>query len=92
MTEIIERISTGEFPRWIFYSDSSRSDQQTIIFEPHASGYFGEYMIFFGDFNGDGYDDILAKNGSSTVEGEWYISLNNRENGFRIGYGVRIAD
>jgi len=90
--EIIERISSGEHPVWIFYSDSSKSDKSTIYFEPHASGYFGEFMIFFGDFNGDGFDDILAKNGSSIKEGEWYISLNNRENGFKLGYELRFGE
>jgi len=90
--EIIERINTGDYPTWIYYNDSTMSEKEPIHFEPHASGYFGEYMIFFGDFNGDGYDDLLAKNGSSIKEGEWYISLNNRESGFKLGYEVFFGE
>jgi len=90
--EIVERIGSGEHPEWIYYQDSTLSEKTIISFEAHASGYFGEYMIFFGDFDGDGFDDILAKNGSSIREGEWYISLNNRENGFKLGYELRFGE
>lgn len=63
-------------------------EQMKIGFEPHASGYVSGFVIFTGDFNGDGYIDLLAKHGSSTHEGTWYISLNNQQGGFKLGYPV----
>ncbi len=67
-------------------------ERTNIRFEPHASGYLHDFLIFTGDFNGDGYADLLAKNGSSTKEGVWYISLNNKQGGYMRGYLVKFGD
>ncbi|MBU2650434.1 MAG: FG-GAP repeat protein, partial [Bacteroidetes bacterium] len=84
----LERIYRNGDVVWQGYSDSTRSNSIAISFEDHASGYPGNYMIFTGDFNGDGYDDLLVKNGDRIREGEWYISYNTKNLSFTRGHKV----
>jgi len=42
----------------------------------------GSYLPFPGDYNGDGFTDLLVKTGSMDELGEWYMMFNNGGHGF----------
>jgi|GEM_PF-4243609 len=48
----------------------------------HINRYYASDQIRFADVNGDGYDDLVARRGSSN---RWYISMNLKNNSLKYG-------
>jgi hypothetical protein len=51
----------------------------------------GPYLPFIGDFDGDGFDDILVKHGSEDEAGEWVLELNRNCRNFETVFPVKFG-
>jgi hypothetical protein len=59
-----------------------------VYFGNSPLAFQGDYYPFTGDFNGDGYDDLLVKSGTQDEKGEWYLEFNEAGNKFTYGFSV----
>jgi hypothetical protein len=62
-----------------------------VYFGNSPLAFQGDYLPFTGDFNGDGFDDLLVKSGTQDETGEWYLEYNEAGIKFTYGYDVKIG-
>ena len=53
-------------------------------FNKGKMAFWGNYLPFTGDMDGDGYDDLLVKNGTSDEVSNWYLMMNDGDGSFTI--------
>lgn len=51
-------------------------------FNKGTMAFWGNYLPFTGDMDGDGYDDLLVKNGTSDEVSNWYLMKNDGDGSF----------
>lgn len=51
-------------------------------FNKGKMGFMGEYLPFAGDFNNDGFDDLLVKTGTADEVSNWYLMINEGDGTF----------
>ena len=64
---------------------------QRVTVGTTTKAYRGKNIPIVGDFNADGYDDIGVKWTSDTYNGEWVISLNDKNGNFLAGQRVTVG-
>ena len=53
-------------------------------FNKGKMAFWGNYLPFTGDMDGDGYDDLLVKDGTSDEVSNWYLMMNDGDGSFTI--------
>ncbi len=65
---------------------------KTVTVGGLEKSYIGSNVPLTGDFNGDGFDDLLVRwTAQSNHPGVWTLSLNNGKGKFLAGKGVKFA-
>jgi len=59
-----------------------------VYFGNSPLAFYGDYYPFTGDFNADGYDDLIVKSGTQDETGEWYLEYNQAGINFTYGHDV----
>ena len=85
----------------IYWQDGSRAASWDVAlnlkngeFTPGSKVFYafqGSYIPFPGDYNGDGFTDLLVKTGSMNELGDWILELNNEGDGFEYNQNGKFS-
>ena len=85
-SDIIIYWQEGERNAFWYVSENNRSGagakEYPAGFNNGTMAFMGEYLPFAGDINGDGFDELLVKIGTSDEVANWYIMLNDGDGSF----------
>jgi hypothetical protein len=85
-SDIILYWQEGERNAIWYISENTKSGAGDIEykagFNKGTMAFWGKYLPFTGDIDGDGYDDLLVKNGTSDEVSDWYLMKNDGDGSF----------
>jgi hypothetical protein len=86
-SDIIIYWQEGEHNAMWYVSENTGSGTGAIEYkagfnEKGTLAFWGSYLPFSGDMDGDGYDDLLVKIGTSDEVSNWYLMKNDRDGSF----------
>jgi len=85
-SDIIIHWQEGERNAFWYVSENNRSGggakEYPAGFNKGTMAFMGQYLPFTGDINGDGFDELLVKIGTSDEVANWYMMLNDGDGSF----------
>lgn len=93
------RLLKDSFPVFRELYNRHRGDDTLRALEFKGISKYADIQVWFpgrrlvaGDFNGDGYSDILAWYRQGSLAGRWFVCLNDRSSGFEPASEVKFRD
>ena len=65
-------------------------NEQRLFFGKSPIAFQGNYAVFTGDVNADGFDDLLIKLGGVNDYSSWSVLINSQKNSFDDGHKIKF--